>query len=558
MKDKNINDIEKLFDPNKNFDGDVDKVLQDYPNRSSHLEEYVKDKKGCKQLNTKFIKDGYMYLLRGSNAKQETGFYSKLYSSKRTIETEKLDVDNVAYAQQLNGNTPFISTTTSLSVASAFSNEGRIYVVKVPVFDVYYFCEIDGLYEKEYLIPDFIKQEEIIRSFRHDKFKQIYNFLTNEIGLELTPEDLEETTETINRPDKEKIQMIRDFNEGSSQLDDILIEIQEELMKSKMDDNRNTRPTDSKQIAVFTDVHGLYEPLEAILKDIEKRGIKEIYSLGDNIGLGPNPKEVLDLLDEYNVLSIAGNAEEYINLSSAPFNYFDYEKELNTAWTEKQLTEEQITKLKMYPKFIELTVGKKQIALCHFANDIRCDYDKHSTWSYQDYPNESYDQFFYTNSDEQLDELSMYINYPYNSKFQKAKTIEKLQMLREYIEDKEDIADYLKGITSYIHDPLFLSNHTLKTVDDYDAIIQGHVHFESDVETSKTNFHTLRAVGMGNKHGREDLAAYTIIHETDTGYSLEKVEVPYDKEKTERVIRNTHFPKRVISAYLKVKNKNML
>lgn len=51
----------------------------------------------------------------------------------------------------------------------------------------------------------------------------------------------------------------------------------------------NNRYT-GRQIAVLTDIHGLLEPTIAVLKDIKKRGIKEIYSLGDNIGVGPNPR----------------------------------------------------------------------------------------------------------------------------------------------------------------------------------------------------------------------------------------------------------------------------
>ncbi len=310
--------------------------------------------------------------------------------------------------------------------------------------------------------------------------------------------------------------------------------------------------TINRQIAVFTDVHGLYEPLEAILKDMEKRGIKERYSLGDNIGLGPNPKEVMDLLEEYHVISIAGNNEEYINLSTAPFDYFDYEKEASNAWTKHQLTKQQIEKLKTYPKFIELTLSSAKIALCHFANDIRCDYGIRSTWSYQRNPMSNYQQFFYTNSDEQLKEFANDLGFPCSLDFEKESPIMKLQILREFVNRKR-VPDYLKGVQSYIQDPLFLSDNTLKTVHDYDAIVQGHVHFESHVETDKTDFHTLRAVGMGNISGREDLATYTIIHETEDGYKLEKVEIPFDKEKTDRVIKKTKFPKRMISSYLKVR-----
>ena len=79
-----------------------------------------------------------------------------------------------------------------------------------------------------------------------------------------------------------------------------------------------------REIAIFTDLHGLYYPLKAVLEDIKKRNITEIYSLGDNIGVGPNPKEVLDLLEKYNVKSINGNNEEYSILGIEPFKvYFD-------------------------------------------------------------------------------------------------------------------------------------------------------------------------------------------------------------------------------------------
>ena len=63
-----------------------------------------------------------------------------------------------------------------------------------------------------------------------------------------------------------------------------------------------------RKIGIITDLHGLYEPLIAALDSMKKRGITEIYSLGDNIGDGPNPKEAMLLLKEYGVISVLGNA----------------------------------------------------------------------------------------------------------------------------------------------------------------------------------------------------------------------------------------------------------
>ena len=64
-----------------------------------------------------------------------------------------------------------------------------------------------------------------------------------------------------------------------------------------------------RKIGIITDLHGLYEPLIATLDSMKKREITEVYSFGDNIGDGPNPKEVMLLLKEYGVISVLGNVE---------------------------------------------------------------------------------------------------------------------------------------------------------------------------------------------------------------------------------------------------------
>lgn len=48
--------------------------------------------------------------------------------------------------------------------------------------------------------------------------------------------------------------------------------------------------------AIISDIHGNIEGLEAVLADIKKRNITEIYCLGDIVGYGPNPRECIDLV----------------------------------------------------------------------------------------------------------------------------------------------------------------------------------------------------------------------------------------------------------------------
>lgn len=284
-----------------------------------------------------------------------------------------------------------------------------------------------------------------------------------------------------------------------------------------------------RQIAIFTDSHGLLEPTKAVFQDISNRNITEIYSLGDNIGVGPNPGEVLDLLNEYNVKSVAGNSEDYITLGSSPFmSYFNALKEQSRLWTLSKLNEKQIGQINLFPHSIELLVGGKKIALCHFTNDIRIDFGFNSTWSYQSRIKsniEGYHQFMYTNSPEQLEEIEY--------------------MIRKYGVD----SPFVKGYLSAKEEPLFAR----KRVDFFDAVIQGHVHWKIYEKSPKTYFYSIRAVGMAYEKDPVDTASYVILKEHNEGFDLEEVLVKYDREKMISSILSSDIPDYSIRKFVNMK-----
>ena len=133
----------------------------------------------------------------------------------------------------------------------------------------------------------------------------------------------------------------------------------------------------SNKIGVITDLHGMYEPTLAILEDMRRMGITEIYSLGDNIGFGPNPHEVLELLREYNVKSIYGNHEIYaidgmdaLGKHMATLSPTTVEKDKKrTEWTREQLTEQDIEDIMQYDSKIVIERGGKKITLIHSRKD---------------------------------------------------------------------------------------------------------------------------------------------------------------------------------------------
>lgn len=67
------------------------------------------------------------------------------------------------------------------------------------------------------------------------------------------------------------------------------------------------RPDDTGPVAVISDVHGNLQALEAVLADIDARGIERIWCLGDTVGYGAQPVECLRLVRERCELVLAGN-----------------------------------------------------------------------------------------------------------------------------------------------------------------------------------------------------------------------------------------------------------
>ncbi len=61
------------------------------------------------------------------------------------------------------------------------------------------------------------------------------------------------------------------------------------------------------RLAIVADIHGNYRALEAVLADLQHQRVDEIISLGDNIGYGPEPEEVVKALLANQFGSVMGN-----------------------------------------------------------------------------------------------------------------------------------------------------------------------------------------------------------------------------------------------------------
>jgi predicted phosphodiesterase len=89
--------------------------------------------------------------------------------------------------------------------------------------------------------------------------------------------------------------------------------------------------------ALISDIHSNLEALTTVLDDIEARGIKKIYCLGDVVGYGPNPKECLDLVIEKTEICVLGNHDYAVLYEPTNFNLG---AETASYWTRETLEDE--------------------------------------------------------------------------------------------------------------------------------------------------------------------------------------------------------------------------
>ncbi|RMG03405.1 MAG: metallophosphoesterase [Nitrospirae bacterium] len=99
--------------------------------------------------------------------------------------------------------------------------------------------------------------------------------------------------------------------------------------------------------AVISDVHANLEALEAVLRDIDKRGVEEIHFTGDVVGYGPDPERCIHLVQENCSIRVAGN-HDWAVLGLTPVYYFNDNARAAVEWTMGVLTETEMDILRGY------------------------------------------------------------------------------------------------------------------------------------------------------------------------------------------------------------------
>ena len=137
-----------------------------------------------------------------------------------------------------------------------------------------------------------------------------------------------------------------------------------------------------KQIVFISDIHGNMEAFKNVLKDIEQRKIslEDVYCLGDCVGYGTRPDDVINQIKELGITSILGNYDEAVGFylptcgCSIESVSDKYKTQNALRWTVKHTSDENKEFLREIEEQITIKAGGKRILLTHASPVSITDY----------------------------------------------------------------------------------------------------------------------------------------------------------------------------------------
>jgi len=125
------------------------------------------------------------------------------------------------------------------------------------------------------------------------------------------------------------------------------------------------------RLAIISDIHANLHALEAVRQDLEQRHPEAVYCLGDLVGYGAYPNEVVTFIRERQVPTIMGNYDEGVGLDLRDCGcvYRDPELarlgDLSLLWSREHTSAENKQYLQGLPLQIRLSDRRPTLLLVH-------------------------------------------------------------------------------------------------------------------------------------------------------------------------------------------------
>ena len=125
------------------------------------------------------------------------------------------------------------------------------------------------------------------------------------------------------------------------------------------------------RIAVIADLHANLPALRAVLRDMAALDCDWMWCVGDVVGRGPHPNEVIEELRRFEAPTVQGNWDEAVGLRREhpgvtwPTTEAEADGLASLAWTSERTTDEQRAWLRQLPAVHRFDVEERSVLLFH-------------------------------------------------------------------------------------------------------------------------------------------------------------------------------------------------
>ncbi|MEQ9495273.1 MAG: metallophosphoesterase family protein [Deltaproteobacteria bacterium] len=128
---------------------------------------------------------------------------------------------------------------------------------------------------------------------------------------------------------------------------------------------------DVTRVAFLGGIYSNYLALEAAIREAKKRGVDQIWALGDFGAFGPHPNRSVEILREHDIPAIQGNYEESLstNAEDCHCGYTDprdnHYAQISYDYTFQNTAPTYKAWMGTLPKHARLELGGQRLLLCH-------------------------------------------------------------------------------------------------------------------------------------------------------------------------------------------------
>jgi predicted phosphodiesterase len=129
--------------------------------------------------------------------------------------------------------------------------------------------------------------------------------------------------------------------------------------------------TPRMRIAVLADVHANLPALRAVVDDVARIGADAMYCVGDVVGRGPHPNEVIEMLRGLDVPTVQGNWDEAVGMdrdqtgSAWADEGGEAAADASMRWTAERVTEENKAWLRQLPVSLRVEIAGRSLYFFH-------------------------------------------------------------------------------------------------------------------------------------------------------------------------------------------------